>query len=170
MAADVEIRPVKETDLESLRDAINSVCREKWYVATVEGFSLEQSRTFLKRIVENSLPQVVAVNNGQIVGWCDIIPNTKTGFTHVGRLGMGVHRDHRRKGIGRSLLEACLSLARTAGLERVELEVFSDNKAAIRLYECHGFNLEGVKTHARKLEGKYQDIQLMALSLRGNDA
>lgn len=33
MEADVEIRPVKETDLESLKDAINSVCDKKWYVA-----------------------------------------------------------------------------------------------------------------------------------------
>lgn len=33
MAANVEIRPSKETDLESLNDAINSVCHIKWYLA-----------------------------------------------------------------------------------------------------------------------------------------
>lgn len=53
------------------------------------------------------------------------------------------------------------------GLEKVELEVYSDNIAAIRLYERHGFKPEGVKKHARKFEGKYQDIQLMALLLNG---
>lgn len=167
MAADIKIRPVKESDLESLTDAINSVCHEKWYVATVEGFSLEQSRGFLQRVLENSWPQLVAVDGDHIVGWCDITPNTKTGFTHVGRLGMGVRREHRGKGLGQRLLTACLSLAREMGLEKVELEVYSDNIAAIRLYERHGFKPEGVKKHARKFEGKYQDIQLMALLLNG---
>ena len=82
---------------------------------------------------------------------------------------MGVLLNYRGKGIGRRLLEACLSLACASGLEKVELEVFSDNKAAIRLYESLGFTPEGMKIRARKLEGKYQDIQLMALSLRGDD-
>jgi ribosomal protein S18 acetylase RimI-like enzyme len=165
----IAIRPVKETDLESLRNAINSVCREKWYIATVEEFSMEQSQIFLQHIIDNSWPQVVAEIDRKIVGWCDIIPKTTIGFTHVGHLGMGVRQGYRGKGIGRRLLVDCLSLARMAGIERVELEVFSDNAAAIYLYERHGFTLEGRKTHARKLEGKYQDVQLMALSLSGND-
>lgn len=97
MAADIKIRPVKEADLESLTDAINSVCHEKWYVATVEGFSLEQSRGFLQKALEHSWPYLVAVEKDHIVGWCEITSPTKIGFTHVGRLGMGVRREHRGK-------------------------------------------------------------------------
>jgi ribosomal protein S18 acetylase RimI-like enzyme len=164
MESTVQIRPVRDADLGSLRETVNEVCSEKWYLAAVEGFTLEQSRDFLKHIIDNGLPEVVAVDGDRIVGWCDILPNTTTGFTHVGRLGMGVAGDYRRKGIGRRLLNACLSLAVEYGLEKVELEVFSDNIPAIRLYESVGFNVEGLKSNARKIEGRYQDIQLMALS------
>jgi RimJ/RimL family protein N-acetyltransferase len=47
----------------------------------------------------------------------------------------------------------------------VELEVFSDNVAAIRLYASFGFSQEGLKVRGRKLEDRYQDVLLMALRL-----
>jgi len=119
----------------------------------------------LKHIIDNLLPEVVAVKDKQIVGWCDIIPGFRAGYTHVGHLGMGVRREYRRQGIGQRLLSECLVLAKNYGLERVELEVFSDNEAAISLYEKFNFEVEGEKKYARKFEGKYQDINLMALLL-----
>jgi L-phenylalanine/L-methionine N-acetyltransferase len=78
----------------------------------------------------------------------------------VARFGMGVRADWRRPGISRYLLDACLSLARDAGIEKVELEVFADNVAAIRLYDSFGFSHEGLGVHGRKLDGSYQDLTL----------
>jgi RimJ/RimL family protein N-acetyltransferase len=161
----VQIRPARESDTTSACDAVNAVAAEKWYLATVDGFSLEQTRAFLKRVMEGSLPQVLAVVEDEVVGFCDILPNTAKGFTHVGRLGMGVRFEWRRQGIGRRMLDACLALARNAEIEKVELEVFSDNVAAIRLYESFGFSQEGLKVRGRKLEDRYQDVLLMALRL-----
>jgi ribosomal protein S18 acetylase RimI-like enzyme len=161
----VQSRPSRESDAACVCDAVNAVAAEKWYLATVDGFSLEQTRAFLKRVVDGSLPQVVAVVQDEVVGFCDILPNTAKGFTHVGRLGMGVRFKWRRRGIGRRMLEACLSLARNAGIEKVELEVFSDNLAAIRLYDSFGFRQEGLKVRGRKLEDRYQDVKFMAVWL-----
>jgi RimJ/RimL family protein N-acetyltransferase len=161
----VQIRPARESDAASGCDAVNAVAAEKWYLATVDGFSLEQTRTFLRRVIDGSLPQVLAVVGDEVVGFCDILPNPAKGFTHVGRLGMGVRLEWRRQGIGRRMLEACLSLARSAAIEKVELEVFSDNVGAIRLYESIGFSPEGLKVRGRKLENRYQDIKIMALWL-----
>jgi ribosomal protein S18 acetylase RimI-like enzyme len=161
----VQIRPARESDTISACDAVKAVAAEKRYLATVDGFSYEQTRAFLKRVVDGSLPQVMAVVEDEVVGFCDILPNTAKGFTHVGRLGMGVRFEWRRQGIGRRMLDACLSLARNAGIEKVELEVFSDNVAAVRLYDSFGFNQEGLKVRGRKLEDRYQDVLLMALWL-----
>jgi ribosomal protein S18 acetylase RimI-like enzyme len=162
----VQIRRSRIDDAESLCDSINSVAREKWWLATADGFTPEQTRAFLKFVTDHSLSQVVAVANGLIVGWCDVVPKGPRGFSHVGALGMGVRREWRRQGVGQRLLEDCLGLARRAGLEKIELEVFTDNEGAIRLYESHGFAREGVKARARKLEGRYQDVLLMALWLQ----
>lgn len=53
--------------------------------------------------------------------------------------------------------------ARQAGMERIELDVFASNKAAIALYMKLGFVTEGVKCRARKLDGDYDDNVFMAL-------
>jgi ribosomal protein S18 acetylase RimI-like enzyme len=163
--SEVQIRRSRLDDAASLCDSINSVAREKWWLATADGFTPEQTRAFVKFVIDHSLSQVVAVGNGLIVGWCDVVPKGPRGFAHVGALGMGVRREWRRHGVGRRLLEECLALARAAQLEKIELEVFTDNEGAIRLYESHGFTREGVKIRARKLEGRYQDVLLMALWL-----
>jgi RimJ/RimL family protein N-acetyltransferase len=163
--SEVQVRAVRESDAASLCEAVRAVAAEKWYLATVDGFSLEQTNAFVNHVVAGSLPQVVAAADSQVVGFCDILPNPAKGFTHVGRLGMGVRSDWRRQGIGRRMLEACLSLARGVGLEKVELEVFADNAAAIRLYESVGFSQEGIRVRGRKLETRYQDLKLMALWL-----
>lgn len=92
------------------------------------------------------------------------------GFAHIGRLGMGVKIEHRRQGIGRRLLSECIRAARAWGIEKIELEVYSDNGAAIHLYESEGFEKEGLRKCSRKLEGKYQDVQIMGLLLTNTEA
>lgn len=76
---------------------------------------------------------------------------------------MGVHPDFRRCGIGTRLLRAAASHARKMGLERVELEVFASNGVARRLYERHGFLVEGTLRRARKFDEGYDDVLVMAL-------
>ena len=162
MSAAIAIREVCASDLVSLNNLINEVSAERRYLATIDGFTLEAHKAFLEQILARNLPQYVAVDNGIVVGWCDILPMSAKGFEHVGRLGMGVHQTYRKRGLGRRLLAECLRAAAQRGIEKVELEVFSDNVPAVRLYESFGFQREGCRAYARKLDGDYQDVLLMA--------
>lgn len=56
MDEQVKVRRVRETDVASLCGAINSVCAEKRYIATVGGFTLEQVDRFVARVIKESLP------------------------------------------------------------------------------------------------------------------
>ncbi len=51
----------------------------------------------------------------------------------------------------------------TRAVPSIELEVFGSNTRAIRLYERLGFAYEGVRRKARKLDGAYEDLIVMAL-------
>jgi RimJ/RimL family protein N-acetyltransferase len=114
----------------------------------------------------NGVPQFVAVTAGdEVVGWCDITSIPMEGFAHCGHLGMGVRSDYRGRGLGRSLLRAAIDMARIKDLERIELEVFASNRPAITMYKKLGFVTEGVKKNARKIDGAYDDVVLMALPL-----
>jgi RimJ/RimL family protein N-acetyltransferase len=162
----IEIRPFQSLDLESFNATLNTICAERRYLASVDGFSLEKSRQFIQSGLDRRTIQQVAAVGTQIVGWCDIIPYPEPGFTHVARLGMGLLKDYRGCGIGTRLLSACLRQAQDTPLEKVELQVFTDNAAAIALYKKLGFQPEGCKHRGRKIDGQYQDIMLMALMLK----
>lgn len=162
---DVTIRKVRKDDLASFNAALNEICAERRFLGSVRGFPLDVHRGFLENILQKDLPQVVAVDGSEVVGWCDILPGFEEGFTHVGRLGMGVRSPYRGLGVGERLIHECLTLARRHGIEKVELEVFSDNVPAIELYRKRGFVEEGRKIRARKLDDTYQDVVLMGLPL-----
>ena len=70
----------------------------------------------------------------------------------------------RGKGIGSEAIGLLLDFAfRMLGLERVELEVSTENNRAIRCYQKAGFVLEGVKRHAFMLDGEFADLAVMAV-------
>jgi putative acetyltransferase len=81
---------------------------------------------------------------------------------HTGEIGITVHDDYTGRGIGRALLAALLDLAdNTLGLKRVELDVITDNAAAIHLYESLGFEHEGIKRCALFRGGQFVDLLMM---------
>jgi ribosomal protein S18 acetylase RimI-like enzyme len=75
---------------------------------------------------------------------------------------MGVHKDHRSRGVGREMLAVAVQKAFAGALERIELEVFASNRAAVRLYEAFGFEYEGRKVAARRIDSVADDILLYA--------
>jgi putative acetyltransferase len=88
--------------------------------------------------------------------------DTHPASAHVADLGLMVAASHRRRGIGRALLEQAVAWCRAGGVRKLELHVFPHNEAAIRLYEEFGFEREGYrKAHYRREDG-YVDAILMA--------
>jgi L-phenylalanine/L-methionine N-acetyltransferase len=82
---------------------------------------------------------------------------------HVAGLGMGVADDLTGKGIGTALLRELLDAADNwLDIKRIELTVFHDNQTAIRLYERHGFEREGLHRAFAYRDGAYVDAIAMA--------
>jgi ribosomal protein S18 acetylase RimI-like enzyme len=157
------IIPVSGDHVESLRACFDSVARERRFLAFLEAPSSVEFRNFVMENISRGAPHFIALDDSTVVGWCDIIPRRYEGFTHIGKLGMGVHRDWRGKGIGTRLIDAALDSARELKLERIELEVFASNKNAVSLYGKKGFEVEGIRRKARKIDSVYEDILFMAL-------
>ena len=163
MPNNIQIIQIREEHIKGYHACLDSVARERIFIGGVQARPIESTREFVLSNIKNGYPHFVSLNGYRVVGWCDIIPMKGVDFSHCGKLGMGVHRDYRGRRIGTRLLDATLQAAKDYGVERVELEVYTSNITAIRLYEKRGFVHEGVKRKARKLDGEYFDIKVMAL-------
>jgi RimJ/RimL family protein N-acetyltransferase len=162
---EIRIRRSRLEDAPTFSAAVKAVASEKWYLATIDGYSVDETRAYIQRALDGAVCQVVAIADDRVVGACDVQRVELKGLSHVGQLGMFVLKDFRGQGIGKKLLIACLAVAKEAALEKVELQVFADNLPAISLYESSGFQREGCKVRSRKWEGRYQDVVMMALWL-----
>ena len=148
------------------REALGIVARERLYLRLTDAPSRESSLAFVSANIAKGNPHLVALAEGNVVGWCDIYPSAFEGFRHKGTLGMGIIQEYRGQGIGQRLMKAALAAGRRYGFKRVELDVFASNKPAIKLYKKLGFATEGRKRNARKIDGRYDDIFVMARLFR----
>ena len=158
----VEFRPIAVADTDAFRAAVDIVARERKFIALVEAPPIEQVRAFVARNVERGYPQIVAIADGALVGWCNVPPASRAVSAHVGDLFMGLIPDFRGKGLGERLLRQAVQAADAFGFRRIELGVFATNTAAAALYRKVGFVEEGTKRMAILVDGSYHDEIIMA--------
>ncbi|MGW7679611.1 N-acetyltransferase family protein [Kribbella sp. NPDC054772] len=79
--------------------------------------------------------------------------------------GLAVAHDARRLGVANALMEATTAEARNRGARKISLHVHSTNTPARRLYERHGYVLEGTHPQEFLIEGTYIDALDMAKTL-----
>lgn len=80
-------------------------------------------------------------------------------------LDIAIDKGHQRKGVGRKLLEAMLSLARHENMRRMVLEVRASNQAAIALYRASGFEQIGLRRDYYPATKGREDAILMGKGL-----
>ena len=156
------LRQIEEGDIDGFRAAIDLVARERKYLALVQAPPIEQVRAFVKRNIENGYPQIVALAEDKVVGWCNVPPASRAVSAHVGDLFMGLLPEWRGRGLGEKLLRQALQAADAFGFLRVELGVFAANTAAAALYRKVGFVEEGTKLKAILIDGVFHDEIIMA--------
>jgi ribosomal protein S18 acetylase RimI-like enzyme len=158
----IEIVPIARRHASGFREVLDGVARERRYLAFLEAPPLAEVRRFVLNGLRNGAPAFVAVDDGRVVGWCDVIRKLRPTTAHSGVLGMGVAGSHRGRGVGGRLITTTLETALARGLTRIELTVRTDNVAAIALYRRRGFEIEGELRHYLLVDAVYYDAFLMS--------
>ena len=131
----MQIIPSSTEYAESLDAAIGSVAAEGAYLAGDTSLGPAETRRFIGDCIAGGYPQLLLVEDGRVLGWCDVVPDERRGH---GRLGIGLVRRVRGMGWGERLMRATLDEA-FRRFKVVELCVRADNARAIGLYEKLGF-------------------------------
>lgn len=158
---DILIRHAEPGDYEALQEIYN--CPNA-FAGTLQ-LPYPSQEMWRKRLIDTpeGTYNLVAVVNEKVVGQLGLQTSNRPRRRHVGTFGIGVHDDWQGRGIGKALLKACIEMADNwLNLTRLELEVYTDNEAAIHLYKSFGFEHEGTKRQDAFRNGQYVDSYIMA--------
>ena len=161
-AESIGIVPIGRQHLAGFHAALDSVAKERRYLAMLEAPSFVRTRRFVLNSLTDGAVHVVAVADDAVVGWCDLRPKATPTLRHTAVLGMGIVAAYRGRGIGGRMLAATLELALARGIRRSELIVRADNAAAIALYRRFGFVHEGTCRNYMRVDDLDYDALLMA--------
>ena len=106
---------------------------------------------------------LVALRGGKLVGQLGLEALQSPRRRHVATLGMGVKAAAQRTGVGSALVVAAIEACEQwMNISRIELYVYTQNKAAVGLYQKHGFVVEGTCRNYSFRDGVYVDAHVMA--------
>jgi RimJ/RimL family protein N-acetyltransferase len=158
-----DVRPITEADIPGFHATLDAVAQEASFLRGNRAPPFDAVASFVLSNIENRNPQSVAVTQeGQVIGWCDIVRGRGAHEAHLGELGMGVVAEWRGRGVGKRLLVETVAAADLERILRIELSVHSDNPRAISLYRHFGFVEEGRKIKARLKSPAPVDVIMMA--------
>jgi ribosomal protein S18 acetylase RimI-like enzyme len=160
MLVAMEVRPATLEDCAALARGMKLVVDEGIWLATEPAIPVEDLEQRFRFSVESDEHHpFVLIAEGEVVGGLGMNPTAARG---VLALGMWVLPEWRGRGGGRMLAEAAIA-ARPADVHKIELEVFTENDAAVGLYRSLGFEQEGVRRdHYRREDGSLRSTLLMA--------
>jgi ribosomal-protein-alanine N-acetyltransferase len=130
MVDDCQIRPTTPADLPALARLEGSAFSDPWTITMLE-----------EALAARGAVALVAEIGGQVVA--SVMARQVADEGEI--LTIAVEPEHRRRGLGRHLLEAATRVLATGGARTVWLEVRTSNVAARMMYLGAGFVAAGVR-------------------------
>jgi putative acetyltransferase len=156
------VRHSVESDFDAWLALFEEVAGEGRWIGAEAPVDRDRARqVFDARLDSTHAATFIAETDGVLIGHLGV--DLTAG---VADLGMMVRDTDRGQGVGSRLLEACIDWSRAKGAHKVTLSVWPHNERAIRLYENHGFVVEGrLRRQWRRRNGELWDVLLMGLVL-----
>ena len=159
-----ELRRAHLDDAEVLEKYMQNLIGENLPVLYSKAASpnLDEIITFIKAHSDPNISLLmVVIDEGRLIGMLDADVYRNSQRSHCAYFGMSILNEYRRRGFGAALITKLFLWAKENKLKRIELEVFSNNLAAIELYKKMGFRVEGMKKEAVRVGVGYVDIVQM---------
>lgn len=169
MKSEIEIKPLPSEEFDDFFLYLNDHISDNGRDGTALFIPISQEHLSVSEELKTSFKngQTIAVGEsgwrrlfvarnkaGDILGHIDLKSHNQNYTEHRAVLGMGVHRDYRKIGLGKLLMETIFEWAKEeTSIERIDLQVLSGNSPAIRLYKRLGFQQIGEVEDMFRIDG-----------------
>jgi putative acetyltransferase len=159
--SEIQIRAAEASDAEAIHE-IMGCARVFANTLQLPWRSFELRRERLTQF-QPDVHRLVAVLDDRVVGELGLHQDQNPRRRHCAWIGIAVHDDFQGRGVGSALMAAMVELADNwLGVGRIELTVYTDNLAAVHLYENFGFIVEGTLRQYARRAGELVDAHYMA--------
>jgi RimJ/RimL family protein N-acetyltransferase len=158
------VRRAAPEDVDGIVALFKAVAEERRFILSEPPIDYERRKQqFLETLESDDAHVFLAEAEGEVIGELTVFQRRTTSPATI---GMAVLARWRGRGVGTTLMQACVDWARDADVHKLSLEVFPWNEAAIALYRKFGFVEEGrLRKHYRRQSGELWDVLVMGLVL-----
>jgi L-amino acid N-acyltransferase YncA len=164
----VTFRLMRPEDKELFKTFIRSLPPEDNFYLLVDVQKDSAIDNWMKGVESGAVLSVVAVEDDQIVGYCNLHTNETPWIRHVGEIRMSVSPAFRSRGLGKTLANEVFAIARARGLQKIWARMAASQKAAQNVFESLGFHAEALLADfVKDASGRTDDLVIMSYDVTG---
>lgn len=165
----VAIRRARLADAPAITDIYNEAILTTTATFDTEPKSVEERTQWLQSH-DDRHPVLVAVVDGNVVGWASLTPwSPRRAYDDTAETSFYVHSAHRRSGIGRQLKDALIEEARRLRYHSLIARIAEGSNESLRLNASAGFVRVGTLKEVGRKFGRLLDVHIMQKMLDDQD-
>lgn len=139
MDSKISIRPIEVSDNIAIAKIIRNALLEFGAAKPGTVYFDNSTDSLFELFQEQNAVYFIAEENGHVIGGGGVFPTKGLPPNTCELVKMYLHPKYRGKGIGRILIEECISFAKSKSFENIYLETMPELIAALKVYEKLGF-------------------------------
>lgn len=163
----MKLREAVEADLSAIVQIYNSTIPSRRSTADTEPVTVEQRLAWFRKRDWKRRPIWVIEDNTEVTGWLSFGPfyNGRPAYHATAEISVYVSERHRRRGIGRRLVQKAIDRSPTLGLKRLTAGVQGHNEPSIKFFEGFGFECWAHFPGVGELDGIERDLIIMSVRI-----
>ncbi|MGI9645213.1 MAG: GNAT family N-acetyltransferase [Ilumatobacteraceae bacterium] len=165
MPSTIDIRLARADDAGEIREMYNEEVQTQTSTFDLVTRSTEEQREWIAAR-SGAFSAVVATDGDEIVGFAALSPyKERAAYRTTVENSVYVARGHHGKGIGRTLMEHLVVVARDSGFHSIIARVEASSEASRALHLACGFELVGIEREVGRKFNRWLDVAVMQLLL-----
>ncbi len=162
----VSIRPLKSSDAEAFHEFFSAMPQAELLYMKHRVSDFEVIKDWCDNIDLGRILPLLAMDGAKVIGVATLHQTLGGWKRHIGRVSSHTHPNYRGKGVGYSVTEQIIDIARQAGLQHLEAEFMGEQEAAIKVFAHLGFiEMLRLEDYVKDMQAITHDYLIMGLPL-----